>query len=112
MNATTTAPAPATSTPAMSTSDWNGMSFREKFGESMFKTDNQRRLAQYAENDMALTKARIRSRFKVEDARIADSSDDRGLGLIGKSRTVSAQSVEQSFGPVSGASFKAMALRA
>jgi len=109
MNATTTTSGTGS---AFSTSDWNNQSFREKFGDSLFKTDNQRRLAEYAENDMALMQARSRRRFKVEDSKINDNRDQLSLGTIGRAPTMQAQSVEQSFGPVSGASFKAMALRA
>lgn len=99
-------------TPSLGTAEWNNMSFREKFGDSLFKTDNQRRLQEYAEADMALMQARSRRRFKVEDAKIDDKRDDLALGSIGRGRTMQAQSVEQSFGPTTGAQFKAMALRA
>ena len=39
MNATTSTSGTATTGTTIGMSDWNGMSFREKFGDSLFKTD-------------------------------------------------------------------------
>lgn len=109
----------SSNTPATTTADfstgvnegWENASFRSKFG-SLFKSDNEKRLAEYAEGDMALVKSRVSNTFSVADAHIQDSREDRSLGMVGTKRTTSAQSVAQSFDKTSGASFKAMMLRA
>ncbi len=90
---------------------WENASFRSKFG-SLFKSDNEKRLAEYSAGDMALVRSRVSNTFKVADAQITDSREDRSLGMVGSKRTTSAQSVAQSFDTTSGASFKAMMLRA
>ncbi len=111
MNVASTSSSANTSASLGGNLDWNQGSFREKFG-SLFKSDNEKRLEDYASADMAKMQSRVRSRFQVADAKIQDSRDDRSMSMIGKTRTTTAQSVEQSFGPTTGAAFKAMALRA
>lgn len=111
MSITSTSSAATTSGSMFGNAEWNNASFREKFG-SLFKSDNEKRLEDYATADMAKMQSRVRSRFQVADAKIQDSRDDRSMAMLGKTRVTTAQSVEQSFGPTTGAAFKAMALRA
>lgn len=90
---------------------WSTASFREKFG-SLFESDNQKRLDEVFEADMARNSANVNRRFKVADAKIAESKteDLRALGIERRPAT-QAISVAQSFDAPTGAQFKAMALR-
>ena len=105
MTATNTAPA------SFGTSNWNRMSFRERFGDSLFQTDGQKRLEDYTEADMARVQTRSRLQFKAESFRQSDASA-QNRDRLGLQRAATPRSVEQSFGATTGAQFKAMALRA
>ena len=88
---------------------WEQSSFRDKFG-SLFETDNQKRLGEFFEADMAKNALNVDRRFKMQDAKISETKDS-SLRAIGISRPTQAVSVAGSFDAPSGAQFKAMALR-
>ncbi|MCA9554816.1 MAG: hypothetical protein KC933_32600 [Myxococcales bacterium] len=93
--------------------NWNNQSFREKFGDSLFKTDNQRRLAEYADADMAKVQMGVSRRLQAADNRIQDTKDLDAGSRLGRPRTLSrVADVASSFAPISGAALKAMHLRA
>jgi len=93
--------------------NWGNQSFREKFGDSLFKTDNQRRLAEYADADMAKVQATSTRRLEVADNRIQDTKDVESGSRLGRPRNLTrVADVATSFAPISGAALKAMHLRA
>ena len=93
--------------------NWNNASFREKFGDSLFKTDNQRRLAEYAEADMAMVQQAAARRLRTADVRAHDSKDLESSARLGRPRELGrVADVASTFAPITGAAFKAMALRA
>jgi hypothetical protein len=92
---------------------WNSGSFREKFGDSLFKTDNQRRLAEYADADMALVQQSAMRRLKMAESRMVESKDVESGARLGRPRDLGrVADVSASFAPISGAALKAMHLRA
>jgi hypothetical protein len=98
--------------------EWSsGMGFREKFG-SLFRTDNQKRLQEYTEQDLGLQQRSRDRRFKARAAEIERSKDvaevdpreARSLEAVGARRDVtSARTVAESFGPAAGIDLRAMA---
>jgi hypothetical protein len=86
-----------------------GGSFADKFGESLFKTDNQRKLQEYADNDMAMVSAmRMRNLEKIaaETTDMSDSSLETGTGMR---RNLVAKGVDDQFRTMDGLQFRVQA---
>ncbi len=85
-----------------------GGSFRDRFG-SLF-TEDQKRLAEYAENDMAQVRGAGEKRIAETSGRIAKNKD-QALEAVGVKPVHTAESIEDSFSAKSGADLKARAIK-
>lgn len=88
----------------ISNQEWAGQSFREKYGDSIFKTDNQKRLEEYTDQDIDRMRMAATQRLRVSEERAA-------LQTVGVTRATTAPTVEQSHGPSTGRELLARHLR-
>jgi hypothetical protein len=77
----------------------SGGSFREKFGEGLF-TEEQKRIRQYADQDITQQSNNIAARQAVLKAEAVEMSDPELVASTGSGRNRSARTVEQSFAPM------------
>lgn len=104
VNSTSTQPSIADSLTEFfsgTTQDWNGASFREKFGSSLV-SDDEKRLEQYKNADMA----KVSQGYDMRLARMAtDMVEDRPTNLdstTGRRRNRIAKGVADQFSPMAG----------
>ena len=101
-------------TSVISNQEWSSQGFREKFGDSLFKTDSEKRLAEYAEADVATVKQGNAQRLQQAKVEIEQKKDvletaspvARALDTVGAKRELSARSVAESFQPAAGADLR------